>query len=77
VDGVSINGLYGLNVINFSTSRDFYIGADVPFVLTAGDKINVPVTLTNNLGKAITVTLSPSMTAESEFITASIEKQEV
>jgi len=63
-----------LNIAYFSTSKDFYISADMPYVLTAGDKINIPITLNNNQKTPITVQLSPSTTAETEFLTASIEK---
>jgi uncharacterized protein YfaS (alpha-2-macroglobulin family) len=65
------------NFTPFSTSKDFYLHADMPFTLTAGDKINIPITLSNNLNKPLTVNLFPSTTAETEFLSASIEKQEV
>ena len=68
VDSVSDTGLYGLSTSFFTTSKDFYLNADVPFVLTAGDKLDIPVLIVNNLGKAVTVTLAPSMTAEAEFV---------
>ena len=74
VDAVSISGIYGLNTIFFSTSKDFYLTADVPFILTAGDKLDIPISIVNNLPKPLTVNLSPSMTAESEFVLASISK---
>jgi len=77
VDGVSSTGLYGLNIAYFSTSKDFYLSADIPFALTAGDKINIPITLNNNLKTPLTVRLTPSTSAETEFLKASIEKQEI
>lgn len=77
VDAVSSTGIYGLSTTPFSTSKDFYLHADMPFTLTAGDKINIPITLSNNLNKPLTVNLFPSTTAETEFLSASIEKQEV
>lgn len=49
----------------------------MPFTLTAGDKINIPIIVNNNQGKPVTVKLYPSTTAETEFLSASIEKQEV
>jgi len=49
----------------------------MPFTLTAGDKINIPITVNNNQGKPVTVKLYPSTTAETEFLSASIEKQEL
>ena len=74
VDAVSSNGIYGLNIAQFSTSKDFYIHAEMPFTLTAGDKVNIPITISNNLNKPVNVKLFPSTSAETEFLTASIEK---
>lgn len=74
MDAVSSNGIYGLNIAQFSTSKDFYIHAEMPFTLTAGDKVNIPITISNNLNKPVNVKLFPSTSAETEFLTASIEK---
>jgi len=46
----------------------------MPFTLTAGDKVNIPITISNNLNKPVNVKLFPSTSAETEFLTASIEK---
>ena len=46
--------------------------ADMPFVMTALDQLDVPVTIFNNLDHEVEATLTPSMTAESTYLEASI-----
>ena len=49
VDAVSGDGLYGFAKKEFSTKKDFYMVADMPFTMAALDKLDVPVTIFNNM----------------------------
>ena len=70
-------GVYGHTVSHFSTQKPFYISGDTPLVLVNSDKVIIPVTLTNNMGHDIEVTLLPNASGSRQYIDASIQAYEV